>query len=351
MQLKEHQKKPFKKELQRGVIIFALLVMVFAMKVVPIPQSGVGLLFTMIVFMSFIAPIFLLSNVTLIKAFRSDPNRSFQQFVLLVFVLFVLAGAYAASTGQFNTLKFAIAGLWIVLCIFLLFKIMQRSQTSIFDYFMVLALWLPLQFSLFGEIHIPAVGSVTGAFSLLSLFLLIYAFYVIREYPMGFTFKLTGQDLRTVVLNFILFFFIMVIIGILTRLLAIADRIPQMSVVLSQLFFIYFFIALPQEFLFRGVIYRMLIRNFKGRRYAVGKALLISSILFSLARANAPIGPVIDINFGPLGIWKAPWAYMILMTAAGLFYGLVFVRTKKITAAASIHLLVEWTWLVFFSAR
>ena len=351
MKLKKHQKEPFKKDIQRGVILFVLLTLVFALKIVPIPQSGLSLLFTMLVFIVFIAPIFIFANVTMIKLLRGEQARSFQKFVIFVSSLFVLAGGYAASTNQFSTLKFSFAGLWIVLCLFLLFKILQHSQTSIFDYFMVLVLWLPLQFSLFGEIHIPAVDSVTGAFSLLSLFLLIYAFYVIREYPMGFSFKLTGQDLRTVVLNFILFFFIMIIIGILTRLLAIADRIPQMSVVLSQLFFIYFFTALPQEFLFRGVIYRMLIRNFKGRRYAVGKALLISSLLFTLARANTPIGPVIGINFGPLGTWQAPWAYMILMTAAGLFYGLVFVRTKKITASAAIHLLVEWTWLVFFSAR
>ena len=181
--------------------------------------------------------------------------------------------------------------------------------------------------------------------------LLIFSYLVVREFDIGFAFHLKGDDLRTVVLNFLLYFFTAIIIGMILGFLHISDRVPSLGQMISRFIIIFFFIAIPQELLFRGVIYRLLLRQFKGRRYAQGKALAISSLLFGLALGGTPSSPFIAIHLGALAVWQAPWAAMLLASIAGAFYGFVFIRTKNIIAAAALHVLVVWSWLIFFSGN
>jgi membrane protease YdiL (CAAX protease family) len=105
---------------------------------------------------------------------------------------------------------------------------------------------------------------------------------------------------------------------------------------------------LPEELLFRGVVYKLLVKQFQGKKWAVGNAMIVSSLIFGLTRGNSATPPYWDLSFGNFGIWHFPWAYVLLSSVAGYFYALVFIRTQKITAAAILHLLVDWTWLIFF---
>ena len=88
---------------------------------------------------------------------------------------------------------------------------------------------------------------------------------------------------------------------------------------------IYMTTALPEEFLFRGVIQNLLTRCWKPR---VG--LWVAAIVFGLAHLP-------DLR------------YVLLATLAGLGYGWVYARTGKITASALTHTGVNWIWKLLLS--
>jgi membrane protease YdiL (CAAX protease family) len=97
----------------------------------------------------------------------------------------------------------------------------------------------------------------------------------------------------------------------------------------SRLFGLIFFVGLPEELLFRGMIQEAFTR-FCGPR--VGW--IAGSVLFGLTHIvkHAP----------PLN-----WRYALLATVAGLAYGWVYRRTGKLAAAALTHGLVDWIWSTF----
>ena len=88
---------------------------------------------------------------------------------------------------------------------------------------------------------------------------------------------------------------------------------------------IYTTTALPEEFLFPGVIQNLLTRSWVPR---VG--LWAAAIVFGLAHLP-------------------DFRYAILATLAGLGYGWVYVRTGKITASALTHTGINWIWRLFLS--
>ncbi len=228
--------------------------------------------------------------------------------------------------------------------------LLKKFKTpSLFDYLFVLLLWLPIEFGLLNDLDLPPGSGFLSPMNLMALSILIFAYLVIRQFDIGYSFRLKGEDIRIVILDFLLFFLIAVIIGMITGFLHISERIPDFGNIFARFAAIFFFIAIPEELLFRGVIYRLLLKQFHGKPYAVGKALVISSLIFGLAHGNNAVPPFLNISFGALGVWHVPWVYILLAAIAGVFYGLVFIRTKKIIAAAVLHLLVDWTWFVFFN--
>jgi membrane protease YdiL (CAAX protease family) len=83
--------------------------------------------------------------------------------------------------------------------------------------------------------------------------------------------------------------------------------------------------------LFRGFIQTMLVR-LTGRPIL---GLVAASLVFGVAHLdNGPHAP--------------DWRYGILATLAGLAYGWVYHRTRRILAPAIAHTLVDLTWSVFF---
>jgi len=348
MNLKTHQKEKYSLELKRTIILEAILIFAFAQSITRVHQSIWVLLFGLLLFISLTAPIILFANPELVKAMRKQKRFAQNLFLALICILYFLTCGYGFASGQFNATPMAISFIWIGLCIVLLFQLPPRSPSLISDLVFVFILWLPSEFYLAGALGLPAAHPVMQPFFFLAVIIVIYYIFVNRAIDPGYTFKLKGDDYRHVVLNFLLYFFIAIIISLLGGFLSVSERLPSFSYLLWQLVRILFLVAIPEELLFRGAIYRLLVMKFKGRSYAVGRALLGSSLIFALSRANDTIGPLTDIDLAILGVWHAPLAHMLLAAVAGIFYGLVFIRTKKIVAAALVHLGVEWMWLVFF---
>jgi hypothetical protein len=111
---------------------------------------------------------------------------------------------------------------------------------------------------------------------------------------------------------------------------------------------IFLFTGLPEEILFRGLIHNLLAGRLKKNQSEL-PVLLISSIIFGLAHVNNSDPPFIFVYLFGMD-WSIPWAYVILATIAGWFYGLAYIRTRSILAPAMLHAMVDGWWSYFFNA-
>lgn len=96
---------------------------------------------------------------------------------------------------------------------------------------------------------------------------------------------------------------------------------------------IYITVALPEEFLFRGVLQNFLMKSFRGRRHEL-YGLLLASVIFGAAH----------LHHAPVPNWR----YMIMATVAGIFYGNAFRTRKRTSASAFTHATVDTVWHFWF---
>lgn len=90
-------------------------------------------------------------------------------------------------------------------------------------------------------------------------------------------------------------------------------------------------VGLSEEFFFRGFLQRLLARGF----HSEVMGLIVASIIFGLAH---------------LPFRQFPnWRFAILAGAAGIFYGLAFLKANSVRASMVTHALLVTTWRVFFA--
>ncbi|MBN1560647.1 CPBP family intramembrane metalloprotease [candidate division KSB1 bacterium] len=346
MKIKKYQQQPLQKDFRVGIILVALLSLAFGLYLVDIGISALATLLSFAAFVLFVAPYVLAGNPALIKVLRSDSATSPNRIWLAALLLWALVQIFALATRQFAFTHAIISGTWLGILAFLVLLLPQRQAPHALDYLLVLLIWLPIEIGLLHGVSIPPARGLVNPLELVGLVVLIYAYLVVRTFEVGFSYRLSGEDYRVVILDFIVFFLIAIIVGMLTGFLSIARHMPSFTDLLIRLAAIFFFIALPEELLFRGVIYKLLEKQFKGK-HRVRTAMIVSSVIFGLAHSNNRVAPFLTIEIGGRA-WDIPWVYVLLATVAGFFYCFVFIRTKKITAAAAIHLLVDWAWYAFF---
>ena len=108
-----------------------------------------------------------------------------------------------------------------------------------------------------------------------------------------------------------------------------------------------FFVALPEEILFRGIIQNQLTRRLAKRPQT---ALAISSLIFGLAHINNSKAPLWVLEISDTFSLSVPWVYVLLASLAGWFYGRLYQRTGSLAAPVLMHALVDITWSLFFRA-
>jgi len=150
----------------------------------------------------------------------------------------------------------------------------------------------------------------------------------------GLTFRLERRDGLAALIAFLAFALIGIPIGLGTAFIHWGwQRLTPLDLT-ALAFKIYFLIALPEELLFRGLFQNALEKRwFRYRRWP--GSLAIASVIFGAAH---------------LGHRPAPnWRYGLLATLAGVAYGFVWHRSRKITASALTHFAVDFAWSVFLA--
>jgi len=183
------------------------------------------------------------------------------------------------------------------------------------------SLGLAIKYHLLPTLPVPAPAGYDAS-RLLGLVAGLYLFLVARPLDgVGYRWALTKRDAATAVLVFVGYAVIALPVGFATRFITWNPRLASPGVVLQPII-IYLVTAVPEEFLFRG-----LIQNLLSRWLGVPLGLAIASVIFGLSHLPDP-------------------RYAVLATIAGVAYGWVYLRTGKVTASAITHALVDAVWVI-----
>ncbi len=274
-------------------------------------------------------PYFALGFDSIIDALRTMGRSNRFRLAAMGFLLLApgtLMMAIAADSASFLHNMLVLA-LYVTVPIIILAGLGGgQSRPTALDLLALLALWLPVELQYFERLWLLPDGNPSYVLAkTLGMELAVFCFVVVRRLDgVGYRFRLAGEDFTIGFVALIVF----LAVGIPTALgTGFVEFEPSWSGLGNWLLMslaIFFFIALPEEVLFRGLIFNMLQRYIKvGGPYT---ALVISSFIFGLAHLNNPPGD---------------WRYVILATAAGMCYGWAYLRSGSLLAAAYAHAMVD----------
>jgi membrane protease YdiL (CAAX protease family) len=263
----------------------------------------------------------------LARVLESIRNRAIR--VLLPGVLVIPYLIFSLPRGEFRwSYGLLLPGITVGLaCLFELIG----PKTAAIAWQDVIALCLvgfPVEFRL-----LPGAFPHSGL-SAFSKFLLLdaalYAYLVVRRLDgVGYNFSPRLRDFAIGLRNWALYACIALPLGFLLHFISFYRRVPSIGTLASALLVTFFFVAIPEELFFRGLLQNML-----EVRYGARRALIIASIVFGLSHFNKPL---------PFN-----WRYVAMATVAGIFYGLAWRDRRRLLSSATTHTLVDVVWSLWF---
>jgi membrane protease YdiL (CAAX protease family) len=198
----------------------------------------------------------------------------------------------------------------------------------------ILWIWLPLEFGIVRSVLITKQGAdLHYAFAqLLAIDGGIVAFALWNRTPeIGFRFEWDRVIATEGLLQFLMFAVIAIPLGLAIDFIHYSFRLSKLAPAPAVLAGIFFFTALPEEFLFRGLIQNWIQRTTK----KPVASLAIAAVIFGASHLN---------NGPPIPNYR----YFLLATIAGIFYGRAWGRTGSLISSSLTHALVDTCWSVFF---
>jgi len=259
------------------------------------------------------------------KWVRVQPAR----ITVIPAALWLLYLAYAAGMG------IADARSALVLSAYLAVPFLAMSFTAKIEPLVVLWLWLPMEFGILRNILITRT---TGAdlhyvfAQLLALDTGIIAFAVWNRTPsIGYRFEADKRILSVGLIHFALFALIAIPLGLTIGFIRYSFTVSKLYTAPLLFIGIFLFTAVPEEFLFRGLIQNWIERTTQKQ----GFSLIAASVIFGASHLN---------NGPPIPNYK----YFFMASIAGLFYGRAWRSTGSLMASSMTHALVDTFWSLAF---
>jgi CAAX protease family protein len=255
--------------------------------------------------------------------------------ILMPFVLLVPYFILALSTGTFSLIAVAKLSAYIAVPTLLLLpdRIHSVERATWRDFMAMLSLALPVSAGwLHGiwvwpeDIYIfrPIFCVCVGA----------YSFLVIRNLKdAGYKLLFKKRDVTEGGVNFIGFFILAIPLGFILRFIHPHAHHVSVFTLVADFVGTYLSVAIPEEFLFRGILQNMLEKTFKGPHRS-RHGLLLASVIFGLSHLHHPPVP--------------NWRYAIMATLAGIFYGTAWHARRRTSASGFTHAMVDTLWHFWF---
>ena len=187
---------------------------------------------------------------------------------------------------------------------------------------------LPIEFNLLhGAFPHDGLNSLP---KLLMVDAALYAFLIVRRLEdVGYDFRPRLRDLLIGLRELAFFAPIVITLGLALHFITPHGGLPRAASAISTLFITFFFVAIPEELFFRG-----LLQNLLESRLGHPRSLGLAAVIFGLSHFNKP---------GPFN-----WRYVLLATIAGIFYGRAWRNRHRLLASATTHTLVDVLWILWF---
>jgi membrane protease YdiL (CAAX protease family) len=174
------------------------------------------------------------------------------------------------------------------------------------------------------------VAGLSGLTKLMFVDLGLYGYLVLRPIgDIGYDFRPHRRDFSIGLREFALFTPIAIALGFALGFLHFHHMLPSPLAFGAGWIFTLFFIAVPEELYFRGLMLNLLARKWGARR-----ALIVTSVLFGLAHFNKRTA---FFN----------WRYVILAAIAGVFYARAWLDRRRILSSSIAHATVDTVWSVW----
>jgi membrane protease YdiL (CAAX protease family) len=262
-------------------------------------------------------------------ALKSTPVR-----VLLPGLLVLPYEVFAAPRGEFRaSIALVLAAIPIALAALFEFAPpggLRGSQAGITwqDVVVLAAIGVPVEFGLLrGAWPYPGLGAMP---KLLLMDAGLYAFLVVRGLDgVGYDFRPRLRGLLVGLREWTFYAPIAIVLGLALGFIKFHAHVPVPALVAAGWLITFFFVALPEELFFRG-----LLMNLLERRIGMRRALILSSVIFGLSHFNKPL---------PFN-----WRYVLMATIAGVFYARAWHDRRRLLSSGITHATVDVVWSVWF---
>lgn len=161
----------------------------------------------------------------------------------------------------------------------------------------------------------------------------LYAFLVVRGLEgVGYDFRARWRDLAIGVREWAFFAPVAIGLGLALGFIAFNHKTHGAADIVPALMVTFFFVAVPEELFFRGLLQNML-----EARLGRWRALIVAGVIFGLSHFN-------KLNHG----FPFNWRYVLLAAIAGVFYGRAWMDRRRIFAPGVTHTLVDVVWGMWF---
>jgi membrane protease YdiL (CAAX protease family) len=223
----------------------------------------------------------------------------------------------------------------LVMAIYLALPFLAMNMTRNAEPLVILWLWLPLEFGILRSLLITRAAGPDLHYvfaQILALDAGIVAFAVWNRTPaIGYRFDVAPKILSNGFIHFVLFAAIAIPLGWAITFIRYSFAISKLYTAPLVFLGIFFFTALPEEFLFRGLIQNWIQRTTRRPTFS----LVTASVIFGASHLN---------NGPPIPNYK----YFFMASIAGVFYGRAWRNTGSLMASSMTHALVDTFWSLLF---
>jgi hypothetical protein len=234
---------------------------------------------------------------------------------------------FALPQGLFRW-RMCLGMIAIILCMTILLRHANAAAPEWRDWVVLAILGISVDLHFFDRAW-PVAG-LSGIPKLVFVDAGLYGYLVIRPIGnIGFDFRIRRPDLLAGLREFLYFAPIAIALGFGLRFLHLHLTLSNPLAFAAGWLFTFFFVAMPEELFFRGLMLNMLERRMTSKR-----ALILSSLLFGLAHFNKRAA-------------YFNWRYVIIAAVAGIFYGRAWLAERRLIASSITHAAVDTVWSIW----